>query len=278
MHLEDQRICSHASKSALGLIEIRYEAGLSKNRLPYHSRWHTESVIRRAAMIADAICVDDRSKMLAHVAAAFHDVVHERGAPQGENEWQSVVDFQFWVPSLALIEAKLSDAEQALVKEAILATSVSWSAEHQTIIQPNLMPDSDPVVRAVAMADIGSPGMEPDDFEKGSDLLFAERETDIMLALELSDGQDWVPKPLQNEYIARYVKWKETQLLFAKSRKALFETELGNLADGRNRMRALFSHFDESIDIADNHVLRARTIRFDELAALLMPNKFSAEA
>lgn len=280
---------AHAFSDALELICKRFEKGPDADRLGFHNREHTQGVVRRATKIADAMGLSSREHTLVEIAAAFHDTVQaweplhrDNGAvirqrKAGANEQASAEEAVQWMKSQK--DAAFTDDECELVRLAILVTVPSWSAEHSTVVQAALTPDSHPVIRAVALADIGSAGMEPDVFGGEGDALFIEQEMDIIEGIRNAKSPDNVSVENQQRYLTRYRAWLNSQLGFARGRQALLEGELGNLGDAaKEKVRQLFSRFHDAIKIAETNAKEAEGYSFEQMARRLVPNAFSGEA
>lgn len=278
-----------ATNDALERIRERFEEGYGADRLAYHSREHTKGVIRRATKIADAIGLSSRERTLVEIAAAFHDTVQvweyshrDNGAvirqrKTGANEQASAEEAAQWMKSQR--NAAFSEGERELVRSAILVTIPSWSVEHGTVIQTALTPDSHPVIRAVALADIGSPGMEPDVFGGEGDALFIEQEMGIIEAIHNAKSPNDISDEKQMRYLTRYRTWLNSQLEFVRGRQVLLETELGHLNDvAKENVRQLFSHFADAIKIAEANAKEAEGYSFEQMARRLIPDAFSGES
>ncbi|MEK7390800.1 MAG: hypothetical protein AAB635_01540 [Patescibacteria group bacterium] len=174
--------------------------------------------------------------------------------------------------------ATFTNEEYELVNSAILVTVPSWNTEYGTVVQAALTPESHSVIRAVALADIGSPGMEPDGFGNDGDALFIEQEIDIAEAIRKAKSSDDISPDNQKRYLTRYRSWLNSQHGYAKGRQTLFETELGNLNDrAKERVRQLFSRFAEAISTAESNAKTDEEYSFKQMARRLVPNAFSGE-
>lgn len=286
---EEMTVASRAQEKALGLIKERFEDSPESDRLAYHNRVHTLDVIRRAGTIANALGLPKRERALVHLAAAFHDVVQnskrvtrEDGAivrkqHTGENEIKSAQEAVAWMKEQT--DVVFSDQECELVRTAILATTPTWNSEYGTVVQNTLTSQNNHVVRAVALADIGSVGMEPQNFGREGDALFIEQEIDITQALENAGGVDDISLENQEKYLARYRSWLHSQSSFATGRQTLFENELGDITDeAKNNLRQLFAHFDEGITIAQENAEAADAYNFTQMVHRLIPKVLQTES
>lgn len=279
---------ARALNDASRLIRERFEEGPSADQLAYHNREHTEGVVRRATKIADAMGLSPRERTLIEIAAAFHDTVQmwepspqDSGAVMrqrktGGNEQASAEEALKWMKLQK--SAAFTDNELELVHSAILVTVPSWSVEHKTVVQAALTPESHPVVRAIALADIGSSGMEPDGFGGEGDALFIEQEMDVIWAIRNAKSPDDISTENQKQYLMRYHTWLDSQLGFARGRQALLEDELGNLSDtAKENVRQLFSHFEDAIKIAETNAKEAKEYSFEQMALRFVPSAFSVK-
>jgi len=181
--MTQQNVVTAGIEYALSLIRSRYEGNSDPdNDMPFHCADHTRGVIRRTEALLRAMGVIEHEMQLGRIAAAFHDTVQRWETNQtgdgrllrkrfaGQNELDSAAEGVAWMRQAG----GMGDRDCDLVTEAIRATIPGWDAANGTVSQPNLNAASPPVVRAVAMADLGIPGMEPGDFVVTGDQLFRE--------------------------------------------------------------------------------------------------------
>lgn len=280
----ERTLVGRAYNTATSRIAERYENGPELDRLPYHNREHTDGVLRRARSIAQAIGLNKHDQWLVEIAAAFHDVVQEWEAADrdgimvrvrkvGSNESKSAEEAVAWMREQKSKYFKEEDYE--IVREAIMATVPTYDAERRTVTQDALKSATHPVVRAVALADIGSAGMEPDIFSAEGNSLFLEDHIGLVTAISAAKTVADIPEGDQQKYLERYRKWIASQVAFLEGRKALLDSELGDLSEGaQEHVRALFSHFDESRAFAQRHREFAESCTFEEMIGRLMPMAF----
>jgi hypothetical protein len=282
-------IRERAADKALGLIRDRFEGGTVPNHMHYHNRVHTQGVIDKSLQIGAALGLDERQLMITGIAAAFHDTVQEwtsvtkdNGAVNrvrfaGANEIASAKEA---MDCVAEVGAPLNPEEKGLIGAAILATIPGWGVPYSTVIQPFLKPDSHKIVRAVALADLGSSGMDPDMFLTDGPTLFAEENLDVTGALEKSTSPDEIDEATQESYRARYIGWLKIQPGFARGRQRYFaDVESASLeGEDKERLQALFSRYDESIAAAEAAVARAEAADFVTLMRQLDPKAFGGSA
>lgn len=275
---------------AMVLIKGRFEDVPPSLRLQYHNTFHTNGVRQRAVAIARAMGLSEREVIITDIAAAFHDtvqawhavekgngvVIRQRHAGQNEvASAQEAVDAM----SEPFTTLTFTPKEYGVVASAIVATIHAWSGTFGTVIQPFLTACNHPVARAVALADLGAAGMDPACFAHDCPTLFAEDQLDIMTTLMNAKRASDISEPIQYSYRSRYIAWIGSQIGFAKGRKALFEHEIEGIADtdARHRVRALFSHFDESIAAAEMVYDWARVTGFLPLMRRVLPGLFPGE-
>ncbi len=271
---------SKAVETALVIIEDRYGTGATnENELAFHGIRHTRGVVNRAILLAKAMGASDQDVELAGIAAAFHDTVQRweqitrptdgaimRRRFAGQNEKDSAAEAVRWMEQAGTYDARAI----ALVTEAIMATVPGWNPEQKTVVQPNLRPDSDIVVRAVALADLGTGGMEGQSFVEEGDPLFREENLDIARAIQTATTQSDLTQEAQVRFRGRMLGWTQSQATFVIGRQALLEVELGNLDESaKGRVRELFSHFDEAIAASEALVASRNSLCFWDLAAAM---------
>jgi hypothetical protein len=274
-----------AADKALGLIRDRFEGGGTPKHMHYHNRVHTRGVIDKSLEIGAALGLSERELMITGIAAAFHDTVQDyakvpkdNGAVNrvrfaGSNEIASAKEAMDWVAEAG---APLNPEEKGLIGAAILATIPGWGVPYSTVIQPFLKPDSHKIVRAVALADLGSSGMDPDMFLTDGPNLFAEENLDVTEALEKASSPDEIDEATQESYRARYIGWLKIQPGFARGRQRYFaEVESASLeGEDKERLQALFSRYEESIAAAEQALARAEAADFVTLMRQLDPKAF----
>jgi hypothetical protein len=277
-----------ASEQALELIRSRFESGKVPTHMHYHNRVHTSGVIDKARQIGEALGMNERELLLTTIAAAFHDTVQEwvavpkdngavnRVRHAGANEVASAKEA---MDCMAGLGAPFTPEEKGIVASAILATIPGWGVPYSTVIQPFLKPDSHKVVRAVALADLGSSGMDPDMFLTDGPTLFAEENLDVMEALETAQTAADIAADKQETYRARYMGWLKIQPPFARGRQRYFaEVESASLdEESKARLHALFSRYEESIAAAEQALARAEAADFVTLMRQLDPKAFPGE-
>lgn len=276
-----------AEAIALDVIRDRFESGRVPDHMHYHNSVHTAGVIARARAIGLAIDMPDRDLLLLVIAAAFHDIVQHWSPEQrddgtiyrrrhaGRNEVASAYEA---IEAMARLDVDFHPEEQGIVASAIIGTIPGWDHECATVVQPFLVEHG--VVRALALADIGSSGMDPAMYRLDGPNLFAEENLDVMETLSRArKGSDISPSD-QDAYRGRYVGWLRVQPEFARGRReCLVNGELEGLdEEHKARVERLFCHFEESIAAAEAAASDAETLPFVELMRQLDPEAFPDEA
>lgn len=263
---------------ALGTVHSRFGHGVvPDNVLSFHGIAHTVGVLKRSIMIAKAMGLSDKDIDLAIIAASFHDTVQEweesvtqdgrvlRRRFAGKNEEASAAEAIAWMQANGF-----GEVDCQLVTEAVMATVPGWSPSLGTVIQPNLKRDSHPVVRAIALADIGVAGMDGALFIREGDPLFREENLDVARALRAVTTRSDLTAETQEAYKARMLAWLGSQSGFARGRKTALENELGNLDDvQKDAVRTLFSGFDAAIAASERFVACRSGLSFWDLAAAM---------
>lgn len=260
----DQQI----EETFLGL-ERDFEKPKNKyDRLPFHNRAHSEAVTRRTKKILETIqgsvpdSVSDRNIKLAQLIAANHDTVQnwQENTANGQRKRQRFVEqneqasFEKLMKKLELANRKsgqmfFTPEDLRLAQEAIMATVPGFDMKVGTVVQPKLSSESSVIARAVALADLGTAGMEgPEVFLAEGDALFREENLDILNAVE---NPDTLPDQVKKTYTDRMLAWTKFQPQFAAGRKLKLDEELQGLpSDAQLSVKQLFNRFDDSVNAA----------------------------
>ncbi len=273
-----------ALAAALAEIRGQFEEGDIEDRLEYHEGSHTEGVARRAGLIAEDLGLSGIDTELVKIAAAHHDIVQEweenelpsgavlRKRAVGNNENESADRAIAWMREHP---GRFTPQHEAIVREAIEATKPGWDPVLKTVAQPNLTPESHPVALAVALADLGTSGMEPEVFRGEGTDLFAEEQLDIMRAIRNAEKATDIPEAVQQQYLERYRTWMKFQTTFVEGRRERFKQEIaGRSPEAIERLTARFSQFDESLKIAEENAAAAEKLSFEGLAQSLVVSAF----
>ena len=271
---------------AIATIRERHETGVVPDHMHYHNSAHTIGVIDRARAIGKALGMTDRQLLLTAIAAAWHDSVQRWMEIEGEGGVvtrkrftgrDEVASAAEAVEAMSEVDLRFSPEECGIVCSAIVGTIPGWDGEQATVSQPFLI--EHPVVRAVALADLGSAGMDPDMYRRDGPALFAEENLDLVEAIMAADTAAEISPAMQGVYRARYIAWLKVQPGFARGRRARLQVELADLDDAkRGRVMALFSRFDESVAAADEAVVQAESLDFVSLMRQLDLGAFPDDA
>lgn len=276
-----------------------------KERLPFHNADHSVGVSVRTRKILEAIergapeLVDERTIEIGQLAAVFHDSVQvwepnaikdgeftkvmrkrlaspadAKAAGQGGYEGNEAASAAEAVKFMDGYDAKrraeglpevFTDEDKQVIRRAIDATIPGFDPEKGTVVQPRLVKESAVITRAVALADLGESGMDPDKYLVAGDALFREENLDILDASkDLSTLSD-----AQKEYFRkRMLGWSKFQPKFAAGRKARLEQELEGLPEAAAaEVRKLFGKFDESVSGAAEIAAKREGMTFEQLLA-----------
>lgn len=290
-NIEAESRFSHAIErgveEALRRVRARFEGAKdSKDRLAYHSFDHTRGVVQKVEAMASLIrqadpnFISPREALLAYFAAAFHDVVQRwdeeyveengvrsarRKAKSGENEKESAAEAVAFLEGInnEFGEEICTETEKRIVEEAILATVPEFRPS-EGLVQKNLTPQSGAVARIVALADLGTAGMDGGTaFKEFGDRLFLELNMDCVgVKNRFSALTDAERESLRTRIIA----WSKSQIDFAVSRKNNFEKELEGFPEHiKDAVRPLFNRFDEVIEVMRQETARREAMPLDAL-------------
>jgi hypothetical protein len=267
-------------------ISKNFEKGSDENELAYHETGHTDGVWRRAVKIAQTIGLSERETELVQIAAAFHDVIQEwqksgegidakRERFVGTNEEESAYVATAWMKKQP--DRSYSPEDIGRVERAIRATVPSWDGERGTVFQQELVPGADVVLICVALADLGSIGMEPKLSANEGDQLFAEEHMGIMELLRAAKRADDIPEETQTAIKTKYVEAMRREVAFAKGRYDRFlNIELPSLPQSaQGAVKSLFNKFPETIRIKEHQAKDAEKLTFRQVALQLLPYAFS---
>ena len=268
---------------ALDIIRERFEQSSEKeNNLEFHNTRHTKDVIRRTALILETIqqyapdAVSDKDIALGKIAAAFHDVVQNWEANPlpnkiirkrfiKDNELASAEEARaFLEQENQKAEGTFTSEDLGVIEEAIRGTIPDWEPKNNTVFQPNLTEQSSLITRALALADIGTAGMDGAEmFLREGDALFREENLDIVRTLQQSES---ITEEQKTRFRERLLQWTQIQPTFASGRKMLLQQELQGIPlEAIPAVQKLFEKFDESILAAKNRVEERNTMSFDDL-------------
>ncbi len=255
-------------ETALTAVEEKFEKSSGQEyNMPFHNRRHSQLVVDRVKSILEAIrsadpeLVTHRDIKLGRLIAANHDTIQNwkktedgqtgkmmRTRFAGLNEEASFAELKVRMEEANKKSGSVfSAADFEVVQEAIMATVPSWDAQVGTVVQPGIL-EKDPsvITLSLALADIGSAGMNTEDFLIDGDALFREENLDILADMNNSDQ---ISSDKKEANIKRMLNWSKSQTGFARGRQQKFEEEIKSLPEeAKEKVRELFSHFDESIE------------------------------
>ncbi len=280
---EFERVAELAVSRAMALIRGRHESGRVPDHMHYHNSAHTAGVIARARTLGAVIGMSERHLLLTIIAAAFHDVV-QRWVPVEKEDGvvrrqrmigrDEVASAHEAVEAMADFGFPFTPEEQGIVASAILATIPGWDMAASTVSQPFLV--HHPVVAALALADVGAAGMDPEIYRSDGPALFAEENLDLIIAVMAARKSDDIAPEDRARFRTRYIDWLKIQPGFARGRKQLLENgELDGFQPAvRTRIMELFSRFEDSIAVAEAAIEQAEQLDFVPLMRLLDDRAF----
>jgi hypothetical protein len=271
--------------TALSLIKLKLElCSDPEHKLVYHNSVHTgQYVIPRTERILRSIhevmpeFVTERHIALGMLAAAWHDVVQEwdtttvvdeentcdlRAFRIGSNEEKSRECALLYMDLVNVRHYIFTVEDKQIVSEAFPVTIPTFI--HGCVVQQYLTPKTGVVARAVALADLGSAGMDGASvYLEDGNKIFREVNIDIMRAVAEN-----VPIPLDKQawFEKRILLYSSCAIDFAKHRSNQFELEIDGLPDSaKEAVRKLFYHFYESIAVAKERLIMQRKMCFSDL-------------
>lgn len=243
---------SIAQLKAIALEEFDRE--IAQKHLCYHNREHVEAVQRRAKQIFQAIrphldprLDSDRLEQLLDLCAVVHDLIQifvptidlhtARRREAGVSETATIEKLFELINRINLqckqspdSTAQFTEADIALIQEAIAATICDYDPTEQAIFQPALSQSPVSLVACIlALADIGSLGIEGiEAYNAEGSLLFLEENPDVRSLLSTQSLETlMIEHPNVCEIIRqRLLKRARFQVSFAKSRLKRFPQEM----------------------------------------------------
>lgn len=231
-----------------------------EKQLYYHRKEHLMDVQRRAQLIFQVIrpylSADletiKRMELLLDVCAIAHDLVQifiphqlhtsrrrEAGVSENATVEKLLNYIKVFNQEISIYNpdstAIFTDADLAIIQEAIIATICNYDPTEQAVYQPSLYQHNQPispVACIIALADIASLGMDgiPSYNREGS-LLFLEENPDIIPLIQnhsiltLSENNPDLYENIRQRLLRR----TKFQVTFAKSRLKRYSDELANL-------------------------------------------------
>lgn len=277
---------------ALNHIRIQYENNADPAaNLESHNTRHTLQVMDRGERIFRVISPDLyvstglawHDFVLLRYVCALHDLVNEsepkdenipgkeprlfRQRFTGQNERESAEQGIVWMNTINALSGRewFKDRDREIAREGITATIPGFDPNLGTVIQPHRKENPSPVALCLALADLGTAGMDGGEaFIAEGSALFREENLDIAEAIrtgaELTDDQ-------KESFRKRMLGWSKFQPTFARGRQALLDTEIACLPEAaRKRLKEqVFTKFDDSIAAATAKAEAREKMPFDEL-------------
>jgi hypothetical protein len=257
------------------------------NNQDYHTLDHGNAVKRRTVLLltrmhhVDPTFVTKRDIAIGGYIAKGHDRVQDwdpelvkvndawvvkRRRHLGDNERNTakeMIEYMHGVNETYGTEIFTLE-DMMTVIEAQNCTIPTFKPKLMTVVQEKLTPQTSPIARAVALADIGGAGMDPAwQFLKEGDNLFKEENLDIREALRRGYP---LTKELKEYFSHRIIGWGNAQRKWIEGRQDRLEEELEGLSDDmKNAIRPLFCHFESNIIAAEEMVARRKHMPFRQL-------------
>ena len=197
---------------------------------------HTIGALRRVNEITRAMGLSLRERQLARLAVAGHHLECDYGWVKGPQGRERIVKLEESARASSLglsllinMSMAVTGEELELVREAVMVTAADIDDMFETVVQDKLKPDSHPVVRAVALADLGAAGMDgPRVFRREACAFLEDRYPDLY-----RQKQDRVLR-----------RWLTLCTHYVCGRQLFLDRELIGLPVlARDAVRSLFSQF-----------------------------------
>lgn len=254
------------------------------NNLPYHRVVHTRDVIRRTNRILQTVERSNPSLItpdllaIANLSAAYHDLIQDwemlkipqsstikRKRFTGENEERSALAaVNFMNRTNSGNRTYFSSSDKETVTEAILGTTPGFNPDLETVTHPKVSRDSHLVTKTVALADVGTAGLDgPLPHLNEGDRLFREENLDILQYLKSSEV---IPSQTLENYRTRILNWTESQIKFVRGRQRLFPTELDRFPhEAAANLYNLFDKFDATVCFLEEIVAKRAQMTPEQL-------------
>lgn len=264
--------------AALGAVSTRYDQNPNPEfRYAYHCVEHSSLVPIRTNLILQAAeeavpgLVNPREAKLAFMNSKGHDrfiAWYGKSMDVGGIDvvqMQRLIGFNEKTSAKEQIEAMRAKNEQYGIElffredelstdEQIMVTVPGYSPELKTVVQPNLTELTSIGARAVGLADLGSAGMDWQEYIRDGDKLLREEKLYIPRTLvDLDHPISTEEKELMRSII---LDWADSQVPFAIGRQKALSLELAGLPESVVKaISNLFGDFELSIQAA---ALRAK--------------------
>jgi len=238
------------------LVLQTFDQEIVEKQLCHHTREHVAAVRQRARRMFEAVRPylqssgeSDRLALLLDLCATAHDLVQvftpQIGPHKARQREPGISEAATIERLFQLIESEnrqnslstdqFTSADRELVREAIMATVCAYDSTEDAVYQPALYQPGKPVspiARILALADIGSLGMEGiDAYNREGSLLFLEENPDARALQEkgeLSNLAD-ANAELAENIRQRLLRRARFQVSFARSRLKRGPEELRGL-------------------------------------------------
>jgi hypothetical protein len=142
---------------------------------------------------------------------------------------------------------KINLLKMAKVNEAIIGTAPGFDVQLRTVIQPNATEESSLITKALALADLGGPGMDgPETYLWEGNSLFQEMNLDLRYA---KDRGVPIAKIYEDSVKKGALEWTASQAEFVYGRAVRFhQTEVLWLPEeARNAVSTIFGSYNEAV-------------------------------
>lgn len=278
--------CRTGGASALERVTKRFDQSPDPfTRLPYHDWGHSDRVGKNAVRILQSIgnvtpSIGLREYALATFIGNSHDTVQDwdqeifadedrtlikRKRRTQHNEWRSLLEATEYMRATNRHQEDevFSPTDLEDVVAGITVTIPCFDCDAQTVVQPQLNRDTPLVARAVALADLGTAGMDGGQaFLHTSLALFQEDNLDLV-----DMNLDRLNRSKQGWIRDRIFEWLENQIAFVDGRELRLDYELDGLtSEERDAVRGIFTRFDDSREVIEEFAKEAIALPFQELA------------
>jgi len=260
-------------------IEGRYgEQRSIEQRRPYHSKEHTRKVMEIVGKMLEHATPKER--FLAQFAALFHDTVEEFKdskmgirIPEETNESDSnelfvvIANYLNRQCSKYSLPLLFSDEDFKRVALMIKTTKIAWNFQEGGPDQPALIECQRLEDCALAFADLGMVGIDPDEFFTNGQLLYREQNINIELRIQqhLIDHKPFSIDEI-TDFSYRFQCWCKAQIRFVDySKMRHYERDIQRLTE---QDRSIVAKFFST----ENFKLSRE--KYEELSARCKPSNF----
>ena len=252
-------------RQACERVNERLLAELQENfsEMEYHNPDHSVGVGDKAVEFLELVPaggVSEKDKILARTIGRGHDIDQtytmqpafngigkRRARETGAIEERSAKYIQQLLKEEGL---ELDEREMDVIGQAVDATVPGFDTKLMTVVQPRLEKSDRPATWAVAAADLGAAGYDPEHFLKDGDAVFNE---DRFLP-QLDTLDEETLKKVYQEVIS----WTANQVTYATGQKTYWNRE-----DVPEFIKGALTKFDESIKLCEERHERRKAL-YDE--------------